>query len=80
MKGEILELELKKGRHRLLLRKVSPGPLLTAVAGAFSFFYEVSIDGSVRCHTADASVARSIWRGAHRWLFTGKSSCAEVLP
>lgn len=80
MKGELIELEVRKGHHRLLLRKVSPGPLLSAVAGAFSFFYEVSLNGSVRCHTNDASVAQAVWRGAHRWLFTGRSSTAEVLP
>ena len=80
MKADLTELEIRKGHHRLVLRKVSPGPLLQAVHGAFSFFYEVSIDGSLRCFTHDAAVAQSVWRGAHRWLYTGKSATAEVLP
>jgi len=80
MNPEILELEIKRGRDRLTLRKVMPGELLQAVHGAASFFYEVAINGAVRSFTNDPEVAQAVWRGCHRWLLTGRSATAEVLP
>ena len=80
MSRDIVTLELRKGHSRLLLEKVVPGPLLAAVHGGVSFFYKITLDGSLRCMTADRDEARAIWRGCHRWLFTGRSATAEVMP
>jgi hypothetical protein len=81
MSREITELEIRQGRHRLILRKVTPGEWLRELHGAAaSFFYEVSLDGSVRTFTADAQQAQAICRGCMRWLRTGHSTTAEVLP
>jgi len=80
MSREIIELELRQGHNRLTLRKVVAGELLQAVHGAASFFYEVAINGSVRSFTNDPEVARSVWRGCHRWMLTGHSATAEVMP
>ena len=80
MRREIISLEIKRGRSRLILEKVAPGPLLAALHSGVSFFYKITVDGSLRCMTADRDEARAIWRGCHRWIFTGRSSTAEVLP
>jgi hypothetical protein len=80
MSRDIVSLELRKGHSRLLLEKVAPGPLLAAVHGGVSFFYKITLDGSLRCMTHDRDEARAIWRGCHRWLFTGRAATAEVLP
>ena len=80
MKREVTSLEIRKGHSRLLLEKVVPGPILSSLNPGVSFFYKITIDGSLRCMTADRDEARSCWRGCHRWLFTGRSSTAEVLP
>ena len=80
MSRDIVSLELRKGHSRLLLEKVAPGPLLAAVHGGVSFFYKITLDGSLRCMTSDRDEARASWRGCHRWLFTGRSATAEVMP
>ena len=80
MNREIVSLEIRKGHNRLLLERVVPGPILASLHGGASFFYKVTLDGSLRCMTSDAKEARAIWRGCLRWLKTGHTSTAEVLP
>jgi hypothetical protein len=80
MSREIMAMEIRKGHSRLLLEKVVPGPLLASLHSGVSFFYKVTVDGSLRCMTPDRDEARAIWRGCHRWLVTGRSATAEVLP
>jgi hypothetical protein len=80
MKREVTSLEIRKGHSRLLLEKVVPGPLRAAVHGGVSFFYKITLDGSLRCMTPDRDEARACWRGCHRWLLTGRTSTAEVMP
>ena len=77
---DIERLEIRRGRSRLVLEKIIPGPLLKSLHAGVSFFYKVSLNGSVRCMTSDPEEARAIWRGCHRYLCTFKSSTAEVLP
>jgi hypothetical protein len=64
----ITSLEIRKGRHRLVLERVTAGPIL-AMFGA-PVLYKCSIDGKVRAFDADAELVRSVWRGIHRWLFS----------
>ena len=80
MATELIELEIRQGRNRLGLRKVEPGEMLKAACGTVSFFYEITLNGEMRGFTNDAETARAIWRGCHRWLRTGHSTTAEVLP
>jgi hypothetical protein len=80
MNRDVVSLEIRKGRSRLLLEKVVPGPILAQVHGGVSFFYKVTVDGSLRCMTPDREKAQAIWRGCHRWLHTGRAATAEVLP
>jgi hypothetical protein len=79
MNREIIELEVRKGRHRLIMQKVVPGPLLkAAVAAQVSFFYRITLDGSLRTFTHNPREAQAVWRDDIRWLGLGQSS-AEVL-
>jgi hypothetical protein len=81
MNTEIIELEIKQGRNRLTLRKVVPGEFLKAIHGAgVSFFYEVLLNGEMRAFTNDQAAAQAIWRGCHRWMRTGQSITADILP
>jgi len=81
MSRDLIEVEIKHGRNRLSLRKVIAGDFLKAVHGAaVSFFYEVKLNGELRVFTNDPETARSIWLGCHRWMLTGASITAEVLP
>jgi hypothetical protein len=79
MNREIIELEIRKGRHCLIMQKVIPGPLLkAAVAAPVSFFYRITLDGSLRTFTHNALEAQAVWRDDLRWLGLGQLS-AEVL-
>ena len=79
MNREIIELEVRKGRHRLIMQKVVPGPLLkAAVEAPVSFFYRITLDGSLRTFTHNPREAQAVWRDDIRWLGLGQSS-AEVL-
>jgi len=79
MSREIMSLEIKQGRSLLRLEKVSAGPILASLHSGASFFYKVTLDGAMRCMTADPKEAQAIWRGCMRWLRTGHVSTAEVL-
>jgi hypothetical protein len=79
MNRELIELEIRKGRHRLIMQKVVPGPLLkAAVAAPVSFFYRITLDGSLRTFTHNALEAQAVWREDLRWLGLGQSN-AEVM-
>jgi len=79
MNREIIELEIRKGSHRLIMQKVVPGPLLkAAVAAPVSFFYRITLDGSLRTFTHNVLEAQAVWRDDLRWLGFSQSS-AEVL-
>jgi hypothetical protein len=80
MSEDLIEVEIVSGRNRLTLRKVKPGEMLQAACGAVSFFYEILLNGQVRGFTNDPEAARAIWRGCMRWMRTGHTSTAEVLP
>jgi hypothetical protein len=80
MNRDVVSLEIRKGRSRLILEKVVPGPILAQANGGVSFFYKVTVDGALRCMTPDREKAQAIWRGCHRWLCTGRAATAEVLP
>ena len=79
MNREIIELEIRKGRHRLIIQKVIPGPLLkAAVAAPVSFFYRITLDGSLRTFTHNSYEAQSVWRNDLRWMGLDQSN-AEVM-
>ena len=79
MNREIIELEIRKGRHRLIMQKVIPGPLLkAAVASPVSFFYRITLNGSLRTFTHNPREAQAVWRDDLRWLGLGQSN-AEVM-
>ena len=80
MKREITALEIRQGRNLLRLEKVSAGPILASLHSGASFFYRVTLDGAMWCMTSDPSEAQTIWRGCMRWLRTGNSPHAHVLP
>ena len=80
MSRDLVKLEIRSGRSRLVLERMVPGPLLASMHSGASFFYKITLNGSMRCMTADAEEARAIWRGCLRWLKTGHSATAEVLP
>lgn len=80
MKREIMALEIRQGRNRLVLEKIVPGELLlAAVAAPVSFFYKITLNGSMREWTTDPHEAQRAFREEARWMRTGHHS-AEVLP
>jgi len=75
MNREIIELEIRKGRHRLVMQKVIPGPLLKAAySSPVSFFYRITLDGSLRTFTHNPKEAQEIWREDLRWMGLGQQS------
>jgi hypothetical protein len=80
MSAEIMELEIRKGRHRLVLRKVYPGPFLKVLnATASAFFYEVKLDGKMQVFCENPMEVRAIWQECHRFMMR-KFPTPKLLP
>jgi hypothetical protein len=79
MKREFMALEIRQGRNRLKLEKIVPGELLlAAVAAPISFFYKITLNGSMRDWTTDPHEAQRAFREDARWLSSGNHSAGAL--
>jgi hypothetical protein len=69
--GELVKIEVQPTRlTRVVLEKFVPGPLLSSLAPAASFFYRVTLNGELKACTENPVEAREAWRDCCRWAVT----------